>query len=192
MTILEISPLALALLFLASLAHGAVVAMLYCTTGVMLNFRRLWRLDKAPRPSECASLARYSREEATTAYKLLVGACDLLIVLIAACLLLVVNFIFNNGVFRLFTIPASAFGFAAANAALGGTVRIILTYLILCVRKLLRLVLAPLRRLAAAIYNIIRRIITRARRFARAVRIKRYTKIQFGRLSAVQRDGMPP
>jgi hypothetical protein len=192
MTILEISPLALALLFLASLAHGAVVAMLYCATGVMLNFRRLWRLDKAPRPSECASLARYSRGEATTAYKLLVGACDLLIVLIAACLLLVVNFIFNNGVFRLFTIPASALGFAAANAALGGAARIILTYLILCVRKLLRLVLAPLRRLAAAIYNIIRRIITRARRFARAVRIKRYTKIQFGRLSAVQRDGMPP
>ncbi len=192
MTILEISPLALALLFLASLAHGAVVAMLYCAAGVMLNFRRLWRLDKAPRPSECASLARYSREEATTAYKLLVGACDLLIVLMAACLLLVVNFIFNNGVFRLFTIPASALGFAAANAALGGTVRIILTYLILCVRKLLRLVLAPLRRLAAAIYNIIRRIITRARRFLRAVRIKRYTKIQFGRLSAVQRDGMLP
>jgi hypothetical protein len=192
MTILEISPLALALLFLASLAHGAVVAMLYCATGVMLNFRRLWRLDKAPRPSECASLVRYSREEATTAYKLLVGACDLLIVLIAACLLLVVNFIFNNGVFRLFTIPASALGFAAANAALGDAVRIVLTYLILCVRKLLRLVLAPLRRLAAAIYNIIRRIITRARRFLRAVRIKRYTKIQFGRLSAVQRDGIPP
>ena len=192
MTILEISPLALALLFLASLAHGAVVAMLYCAAGVMLNFRRLWRLDKAPRPSECASLARYSREEATTAYKLLVCACDVLIVLIAACLLRVVNFIFNNGVFRLFTIPASALGFAAANAALGGAVRIILTYLIFCVRKLLRLVLAPLRRLAAAIYNIIRRIITRARCFLRAVRIKRYTKIQIGKLSAVQRDGMPP
>ena len=120
------------------------------------------------------------------------GFFDFFITITSACLLLVVNFIFNNGVFRLFTIPASAFGFAAANAALGGAVRILLTYLILCVRKLVRLVLAPLRRLAAAIYNIIRRIITRARSFIRRVRIKRYTKIQLGKLSAVQRDGMPP
>ncbi len=192
MTILEISPAALALLLLASLAHGAVVALLYCIMGVTLDLRRLWRLDKTPRPMECARLVRYGEAGTTRAYKLLVGVSDILIVLISACLLLVVNFIFNDGAFRLFTIPASALGFAAANATLGGAVRILLTYLILCVRKLVRLILAPLARLAAGIGNIIGRIIARARCFIRRVRIKRYTKNQLGRLSAAQRDGMPP
>lgn len=191
MTILEISPAALALLLLASLAHGAVIAFIYCAAGAMLNLHRLWRLERVPRPAECASLVRYERS-GKKAYKAYLGVFDFFITITSACLLLVVNFIFNNGVFRLFTIPASALGFAATRTLFGRVTAMVLTYIILCIKKLVMLALAPLGRLAVAIQHIIIRIIKRIRRFVRRMRIKRYTKIQFDRIPSAERDGMPP
>ncbi len=191
MTILEISPAALALLLLASLAHGALIAILYCAAGTALNLRRLWRFRGVPRPAECAALVRYERTGGKV-YKAFLSVFDLLITITSACLLLVVNFIFNNGVFRLFTIPASVLGFAAARALFGGVTAMVLTYIFLCIKKLVKLIIAPLCRIALAIRNIIIRIIRRVRRFIRRMRIKRYTKIQFGRIPSAERDGMPP
>lgn len=191
MTILEVSPAALARLLLASLLHGAAVMLLYCVLCAVLSLRRLWRLDKIPRPAECAAAVGYKTANTWTG-KIITALGDVFLTLMSACLLLVVNFIFNNGVFRLFTIPASYLGFVASHALFGNLTRMILTYIILCMKKTMTFILAPLRKLAAVVRNIIKKIIDHILRKLRIMRVKRYTKIQFGKISAAQRDGMPP
>ena len=188
MSILEISPAALARLCLAAFVQGALVALIYEIFAVLLNIKRICARQGLASFCESVSVAEYGRK-GKMPFAVARGVCDALLTVISAVTLLFVNFLFNDGEFRLFTILLSAIGFFAVHKSVGRVLRGVLVFSIFILKKLLQALFAPLKRFASSRIKLLRARLVAARRRRR---IKVYTKNLMKAADAAVQNGMPP
>lgn len=194
MKVLEVSPEALALLLLASVCHGAAMAVCVSLRDVWMGLGRIVR-SPGLRGAVRLPLREYAEEAAPENARNFLRAAelflwDLLLCLVGAFSLFCLNFIFNDGKFRLFTVIASFLSFAAADRMLGKLLRTLWILPIRIVRRILLCLSAPAAWLIRGIFRVASRWIGRIRAGIRKKKIRRNTVRVMARLGSVGENGL--
>ena len=193
MDVIEVSPEGLARLLLAALCHGLLMAVLTALRDTLLGLGEILREETVAGAMHLR--LRFSNRVGTDAKVPLKrgvpdGLSDFFLCLVSSALLISLNFIFNNGKFRLFTVTASFLAFLCTELTVGGLLRRALILLICVCKRVAAVVAFPFRKLFIWLAHLLRLAAGKVRGRIRVARIKQNTAREMSRLRYVREDGL--
>lgn len=185
MDVLEVSQQAMMWLTAASIVHGIVIVVLVAVRDILLNLPSVLRGKIG-----YADLPEMTVKNTGIVYSLRRALGDIVLCLVSAVLLLIVNFIFNNGKFRIYTGVVSAISYVIANKLLSPGIRWVLVlitrfikFIVVTFAKPVFWIISIITGVFKAAYRMIRRRMLRAK-------IIRYTKVKTAINADICQNGM--
>ena len=191
MNVLEVSPERLWLLLLASVCHGAAVFVLVCVRDVLASLGPVWREERLGAAMRCpVPVTERGPRPGAILSGIAEALGDVLLCLVSAALLLCLNFLWNDGKFRLYTAVFSLVSYLLAERTLGRMLRGALVLPVRALRRMWRIVSAPAKLLLGLACRTASRLLRRAADRRERQKIRRHTRAVLSRLGGVGDNGL--
>ena len=196
---MEISPLKLTMLLLFSLLYGICIGMVNDINRIVrvffgirytkINFNKLYAFLKIHNEEQTSK-----KEKSNNIFlNILIFIQDLLLMLFAAVGLILLNYYFNDGRFRLFAVLAMLFSAIIYYFTVGKLIMLVSEPIMLIVRTsvmfLIRIITLPIRTVLRYIYRVVKNTISKSKKYLAKKLNIRYNKTEVERLCALSKLG---